>query len=49
MTDYEAFFSKNGITDGEDKRIVLDFVSTLFNIAIEFINNQLNKETDDRF
>lgn len=40
QTDYDDFFKRVGITDDDDKNIVLDFVETLFNITIEIINNQ---------
>lgn len=39
-TDYDDFFKSVGITDDNDKKVVLDFVETLFNITIETINNE---------
>lgn len=39
-TDYDDFFKRVGITDDDEKKIVLDFVETLFNITIETINNE---------
>lgn len=42
--DYEVFFEHLGISDEEEKKTVLDFVSTLFNIVIELNNNQLNDD-----
>lgn len=43
MHEYEGFFKNVGITDDEDKKVVLDFMDTLFNITIEIINNETNK------
>ena len=48
MRDYEGYFDNIGITDREEKKIVLDYVSTLFNIAIEHTNKQINIEQDDK-
>lgn len=39
-TDYDDYFKSVGITDDNDKKVVLDFVETLFNITIETINNE---------
>lgn len=41
--DYDEFYKSIGITDDEDKRIVFDFMDTLFEITINIMNN--NTET----
>lgn len=40
QTDYDDFFKRVGITDDSDKKIVLEFVETLFNITIDTLNNK---------
>lgn len=41
--DYDNFFKHVGINDDEDKKIVFDFMDTLFDITINIMNN--NTET----
>jgi hypothetical protein len=43
LKDYEEYFKTIGLSDEEEKRIVLEFVDTLFELAITGINN----DTDD--
>ena len=43
LKDYEEYFKSIGLSDEEEKRIVLEFVDTLFELAITSINN----DTDD--
>lgn len=37
--DYDDFYNSVGITDDEDKKVVFDFMDTLFNITLNIINN----------
>lgn len=42
--DYDEFYNNIGITDDEDKKVVFDFMDTLFDITLNIINN--NKIND---
>jgi hypothetical protein len=37
--DYDEFYNSIGLTDDEDKRIVFDFMDTLFDITLNIMNN----------
>ena len=38
--DYEQYLKHIGITNEEDKMIVLDYIIALFNTAITIMNNE---------
>ena len=38
--DYDEFYNTVGITDEEDKKVVFDFMDTLFDITLNIINNK---------
>lgn len=38
--DYEYVFNKFGVTNEEEKTIIIDFIETLYKTTIEIINNK---------
>lgn len=44
--DYEQYLKHIGITDEYDKMIVLNFMNTLFNTAIEIMNKEETELTE---
>ena len=38
--DYEVFFDEIGISDEEERNVVLGFIRELFEIAIQHLNNE---------
>ena len=44
--ELQPAFEKMGITDPKDKRILLDYITELFSIAIEHVLKDENKHHD---
>lgn len=41
--DYEVYFDEIGISDEEERNVVLGFIRELFEIAIQHLNNEKEK------